>query len=168
MPRHDDREPRDDPYDRDRRRSWDDDRDRWDERDSRGRFPDADDYVRRRYDDFDGYDSLPRRDERPSSLGLWSFLISIATGGVLLLVIGAAVVMTIDPTVNLTEDSPEAMILGLGMLGGLGVAVIGLVLGFRGLAAPNTGKVLAILGIVFNGLILLGTLGLMVIGIAVS
>jgi hypothetical protein len=151
--------------DRDRDR----DEDRWnrpsDDRDRRDRYSDREDW--RRYDD--PYDDRPRNRPQGSSMpGIVSFIIGIASGLVICVLIVVAVILTLEAGGNLDENSPEAMIVGLGIIGALGLALVGLILGIIGLGGDRPLKVLAGLGVVFNGLILLGTLGLIVLGIAVG
>jgi len=119
-------------------------------------------------DDLDIRRRGPRYDrppQRPGSSGwaVTSFVLALVSGLFLLGTILAAV--AIGAGGPIPENDPRNMSIGCAAIGGLALAVFGLVLGFVGLG-QNNGTVFAILGIVLNGLILLGVVGLMCIGIA--
>jgi hypothetical protein len=66
------------------------------------------------------------------------------------------------------EESPQAIIVGLGIFAGMGLAVIGLGLGIAGLAQSNRIKLFAILGLIFNAVVFLGVCGIIGLGLAVG
>jgi hypothetical protein len=160
----------DDPEDRPRRRSWEEDRDEWDRyadgRARRGRSSE-DDRGRRRYDDFD-YDREPRKTQGSSLPCVLSFILALVAGVLILGVFVAAGVLTMQAGGDLDENSPEAVFIGLGMMAGLGLALLGLILGIVGTLGDHSKKVFAYIGATLNGLILLGTVGLICAGIAVG
>ena len=67
---------------------------------------------------------------------------------------------------ELDENSPEAMIVGLGVFAGFGLNLISLGLAIAGLCERRRKKVFAVLGLVINILLFFGVCGLMVIGAA--
>jgi hypothetical protein len=64
------------------------------------------------------------------------------------------------------RDIPRhwTMLIGFVGLGGMVLALLGAVIAVTGLIIPDRKKVFAMLGLIFNGLIVLGVLLLMVIG----
>ena len=69
---------------------------------------------------------------------------------------------------NFSEESVEAMIVGLGLFTCWGIGFFSIVLGIVGVCQPYTNKLFPILGIVISSLVLLGTFGLMVLGLVAS
>ncbi len=120
---------------------------------------------------------LPRSRNQPppggpfsqSGLGVASLVISIIVGITMFATIVGATIMVADQVNQpMNDDDPRAIVLGLLILGGIGVALVGLVLGILGAMQPNTSPICAIIGIVFNGLILLAVGGMMCFGMAVG
>jgi hypothetical protein len=66
------------------------------------------------------------------------------------------------------EQSPQVMLLGLVILAGMLAALVGAVLAIIGLTERNRYKAFPMVGLLFNGLILLGVIALMVIGMAMA
>lgn len=103
-----------------------------------------------------------------SGLGIASFVMSILVG----LSIFAAMVTTAfvesAKGAEVQDDSPEAVILGFTIIGLLFVDLLALALGVAGLVQPNRQKIFAVLGTVFSLLIVLGTVGLIVIGLTMA
>jgi hypothetical protein len=142
------------------------------------------------YDDDDRYDDSPRRrsryeddfddapyrsrsrdddDGRPlkhSRFGIASFIIALAVGVFEFILIAIAGVLSVQAGGELDENSPEAMLLGLGILGGFAMNLISLGLAIAGLCERRRNKVFAILGLVINVLLFFGVCGLMAIGAA--
>ncbi len=54
------------------------------------------------------------------------------------------------------------------MLGGLAVAFLGMLLGIGGLFQTNRKRIFAVLGVVFNVMVVVAFVGLMVLGLAVK
>jgi hypothetical protein len=100
--------------------------------------------------------------QKHSGVGIASFVLAIvAVVGELVLITVAAVLVQQGKS----QRSPAMMVTGCLLIAGLGVCVVGAILGIVGLFLPNRKKVFAILGLCFNGMILLAVLGLMVIGL---
>jgi hypothetical protein len=103
-----------------------------------------------------------------SGLGIASFALSLVMGLSLFAMIGFATYMAAQNPEQFDEESPAAIVLGLGIMGALGLAVIGLGLGIAGVAQSDRNKLFAILGLVFNGLVVLGVCGILGLGLAVG
>ena len=113
------------------------------------------------------YDT-PNYDLRHSGLGIASFVISLFCGfGEFALVMVAGFLEASTPK-GLDEESVAAVLLGLALLGGLGLAFIGLVLGVAGLLTSNRKKVFAVLGLAFNAMLLLAVVGLVLLGLTMG
>src|SRR5262245_30658384 len=117
----------DDLDDRARRRSWEEDIDEWDRySDGRARRGGSSEDERgRRYDDFN-YDRESRKTQGSSLPCVLSFVLSLIAGVLILGVFVVAGVLTMQAGGDLDENSPEAVFIGLGMMAGLGLALLGL------------------------------------------
>ena len=103
-------------------------------------------------------DSRPKR----SALGIASFAIGIVSGIWEFIAVIAAGVMVASG--DFDKESAKVILLGLGILAGMGLAVLGGIFGIAALCMPGRDKLFATLGLIFNALVLLGIIGLMVIG----
>jgi hypothetical protein len=124
---------------------------------------------RRRSSRYDEEEDLPRfRQEPPhSGLGIASFALSIFLGLVVfLLIVVAGVLEATNP--GMSNNSPAVMLLGLAFIAALLGDVAALILGAAGLFQENRKKVFALLGVIFSGLLLLGSLFLILLGMLVS
>jgi hypothetical protein len=117
------------------------------------------------------------RENRQSRMGLASFILAIiaVVGVVVLIVISATLVSSapgFDP--NSPQIDPESAafgalaLVGFGILACLLVNLVGLGLGVAGVIQRRRKKLFAILGLVFNGLVLLGVIVLVVAGLALA
>ena len=103
-----------------------------------------------------------------SGLGIASFIIAVAVGfGMALLVVYAGVVEASTPG-GMNEQSTMAMLIGFGALGGMAAAVLGIVLGIGGLVQRDRKRLFAVLGLVLNGLTIVGVAGLILVGLLVQ
>ena len=91
-----------------------------------------------------------------SGPGVASFITALVAGGmVFTCIVVAGIVEATDPGA-LHDDSPLAVILGLGIIFSLVVCFAGVALALAGLMQDKRNKVFAVIGLVFNGLILVG------------
>ncbi|MFO0865837.1 MAG: hypothetical protein U0744_14495 [Gemmataceae bacterium] len=125
---------------------------------------------RRRYDEDDPYDDdRLRRDSLPHSApGIASFIAAILAGllafGMILL--AAANADNIEFEIERKSGIGVAFIFLL--LGSGATMLVGVILGIVGCVQPHRKKIFAILGLVFNLLIVLAVCGLMLIGLAAA
>jgi hypothetical protein len=87
---------------------------------------------------------------------------------VVLVIAVAGVMASHAPGGELDEKSPQAMVVGLLICGCLISAIVGGVLGAVGLTQRNRHKVFPALGLALNGLIILGTALLIILGTALG
>jgi len=118
-------------------------------------------------------DALDRRTEngnghRQSGLGITSFVLAISAGVTAFALVAIAGALEASTPEGMDEESPQAMIVGLGIFGVVGLNMLGIGLGVAGLVHPNRLRTFAVLGLVFNILVILGLGGIMVIGLTVA
>jgi hypothetical protein len=101
-----------------------------------------------------------------SGIGIASFIISLLSGFGMLFVILVTGAMVASSPHALDEESIEAAVVGIFTLTFLFLSLIGLGLGLGGLCERRTRKTFAILGAIFSACTILGTLLLMLVGIA--
>ena len=91
-----------------------------------------------------------------SGPGVASFVTALVAGTlVFVCIIVAGIVEASDPGA-LHDESPLAVVLGLGIIFSLVVCFAGVALAIAGLMQDKRNKVFAVIGLVFNGLILAG------------
>lgn len=103
-----------------------------------------------------------------SGLGIASFVISILSGVLIFFLIVIAGVMEASTPGGMDEESVGAIVVGLFLIGFLFTALVALGLGIGGLVQRNRKKIFAILGTVFSGLTIVGTLFIMLLGLAMG
>jgi hypothetical protein len=120
-------------------------------------------------DDDDDYDIRRSRRRRRkkrqggAALGIISFAIAIICMFAVFVLLIAAVVIGANGPVN--DNDPVVVMLGLGIIGCMLAAVVGIVLGAVGAFQSNTiGTTCSIIGVAINTLILLGVLFVMCLG----
>lgn len=136
-----------------------------------------------RFSDEQSHDPGPLKQSR---LGIASFIIALAA--VVLIIVSFVIAsanaadfleMTenYENTVITTEEEAQEilgeslgsiLLIGITMIGSIGIAFIGLILGFIGIFAKNRKKAFAIIGLILNALIVLGAFGLVVVGIIIG
>jgi cytochrome c biogenesis protein CcdA len=100
-----------------------------------------------------------------SRLGIASFLIGLVIGLGNLSLIAAAAVMGQH---RQAKNSPALIALGLLFVAGMGLSLVGIGLGVAGVIQRDRRKVLAVVGLCFNGAALLAVEALMFIGLAMK
>jgi hypothetical protein len=135
-------------------------------------------FMTNEHDDYYGEEPAEehRNEDRPqyfedhpnSGLGIASFVISLVAGLIAFgLIVAAAVIAAGNPN-GVDEKSPVAIALGCSVIMVSFCILVGLCLGIAGLVQRNRKKLFAVLGTCFNGLLLLGLLGLVILGIALG
>ena len=99
-----------------------------------------------------------------SWLGIGSFVISLAGGFAMLLLFGVAGYLQISTPGGMDEKSMTAILIGLMLFALIGAHLVGAGLAIGGLTQKDRKKVFAVLGLVFNVLVILCTLALMALG----
>ncbi|MBB3108317.1 hypothetical protein FHS18_000345 [Paenibacillus phyllosphaerae] len=122
----------------------------------------------------------PEHKQKHAGLGIASFIIGITS---ILAFITSMVVAASSIMNQITEDGNPALdaaalvdsadgallvLSGLLMIGCLALAFIGLVLGIIGVCLKNRRKVFGILGVVFNGLLVMGTISIIGLGLVLQ
>jgi hypothetical protein len=109
---------------------------------------------------------MRRLDRAPhSGLGIASFVLALLNFGAALVVFAGLVAIVAAHPGGVPEDNPAQALLGLAMIATFGSALMGLGLGIGGACQRDRKKVLAYLGVAFNGMVLLGGSGIMCIGL---
>lgn len=115
-----------------------------------------------------------------SGLGIASFILALVAvlGLVIAIIISVAAAsefINLDPSKiesSIVEGSVEELAPFIGafllMLGAIGISIIGLILGIIGAVIKTRKKVFSIIGIILNGLIVVGTILLLALGAAVA
>ncbi|MFM7028201.1 MAG: hypothetical protein ACKOXK_05960 [Chakrabartia sp.] len=102
--------------------------------------------------------------QNSSGLGIASFVISLVSGIALFLLIIMAGILELSTPGGVDEESGGAMILGLFLLLFMGASCVSLVLGIIALSKKQGSNVFPLLGTVFSGIALVGTIGIMILG----
>jgi hypothetical protein len=103
-------------------------------------------------------------ERKHSGLGISSFVISLGAGFAMFVLFCVAGFMETTTPGGIDEKSGVAVVLGLVIFAVIAVHLLGLGLAIGGLTQKDRKKVFSILGLVFNGLIIVGTIGLIVLG----
>jgi hypothetical protein len=103
-----------------------------------------------------------------SGLGIASLILSIVSGlGLFLLLAVAGIVETSTPG-GMDENSPEAVLIGLFLIGFVFSSLLALGLGIGGLVQQNRRKAMAVVGTVLASVSLIGITFIMMLGIALG
>lgn len=106
--------------------------------------------------------------KRHSGLGIASFVIALGGGvGEFALVVITAVLMAHRPG-RVNPPAVTVILLGLGILGGIALHFVGVGLGIAALFQRDRTKIFAILGLIFNALVVISICGMMAIGMVVG
>ena len=105
-------------------------------------------------------------DQKHSRLGIASFITSIVSGVLMFLLLVIAGVMETSTPGGMDENSAGAMMVGLFLFAFLGAALVALGLGIGGLIEKDRKKIFAILGTVFAAITVVGTIFILMLGLA--
>ncbi len=103
--------------------------------------------------------------KKHSGLGIASLIVSLATGLVVFLAVGALAVMDSAVEGGLDEESPAVVLLGLVILGSMAVLLGSLGLGVAGLFQPDRNRTTAIIGTIVSAAAFLGITALVCLGL---
>lgn len=103
-----------------------------------------------------------------SAFGIASFIVSLVSGAMTFLLIFVAGLIEISTPGGMSEESAEAMIIGLFMLILLLAFLVSLGLGITGLCENGRRKVFAILGTLFSSVLLFSMSLLLLTGMAMA
>lgn len=103
-----------------------------------------------------------------SGLGIASLILSILSALAIFALVVLAGMMEAATPGGLDENSTEAMLVGLLLFAFVGAALLALGLGIGGLVQSNRRKTLAIIGTVVSTCTLLGSAGIVLLGLAVG
>ena len=104
-------------------------------------------------------------EQKHSGIGIASFVMSLVFGLGMLVIMVIAAMMEASTPGGMNQESPEAMAVGLAVIGCLLMVAIGGILGVVGVLQKDRNKLFAILGLVLNGLVLLGTVAIIAVGL---
>lgn len=107
-------------------------------------------------------------EQKHSGIGIASFIISIVAGILIFIVLGIAGSIEASTPGGMDENSTEAVMIGLAIIGLLFLNVLSVGLGIGGLLQKERKKIFAILGTVFSSFLILSVIGLMVLGTMVQ
>jgi len=103
-----------------------------------------------------------------SGLGIASFALSIVVGVAVFVVFAVAGIVETTTPGGMDEESPAAILIGLGIFGASGLGLVALGLGVASFFQAGRKKLFGILGVVFSAGILLVTAGMIVLGLMVG
>lgn len=101
-----------------------------------------------------------------SGMGIASFIMAIVVGISAFALIVIAGVIEMQTPGGMDEESPEAIIIGLGIFGVIGLNLLGVGLGIAGIVQPDRNKIFAYLGLAANAMVIFGICGLIGLGLA--
>lgn len=103
-----------------------------------------------------------------SALGILAFIAGLGSGVLMLCLIVVAGVMETRTPGGLDEDSPVSITIGLLLFAFAGLALLAIGIGIGSFFQRDRRHIFGILGVVFAGLTLLGTVGLLILGVAMG
>lgn len=107
-------------------------------------------------------------ERKQSGLGIASFIIAILVGLSAVALVVIAGMIEVSTPGGMDDQSPAAMIIGLGVFAIVGLCMLGIGLGVAGFFQPHRTRIFCVLGVAFNGLVILGLAGLIVVGLTVA
>lgn len=106
--------------------------------------------------------------QKHSGLGIASFITSIVSGILIFALIVIAGVMEASTPGGIDEESAVAIIVGVFLFAFLGASLVALGLGIGGLMHRERKKIFAVLGAVFSAATVVGTIFIMMLGLAMG
>jgi hypothetical protein len=106
--------------------------------------------------------------QRHSGLGIASFIVSLGSAGMVFIMFVIAGYLEMSTPGGVDENSPTVALVGLGILGFMATALVGAGLGIGGLFQRDRLQLFSILGIVLGGVTLIGTIGLIGLGLSMQ
>ncbi len=106
-------------------------------------------------------------EQKHSGLGIASFITSIVSGILILLLIVITSVIETSTPGGMNEESAGATMVGLFLFACLGAALVALGLGIGGLIQKERKKIFAMLGTVFAAVTIVGTIFIVMLGLAI-
>jgi len=107
-------------------------------------------------------------EQRHSGLGIASFITAIASAVLMFLLIVVAGALEASTPGGMDEESAAAMLVGLFLILFMLTSVVALALGIAGLFQRDRKRVFPILGTVFSSFTVLGTILLVMVGLAMG
>ncbi len=102
---------------------------------------------------------------RHSGMGIAAFIVALLGGVLLFVMIAVAGVAESRTPGGLDEGSSTAVLIGLGIMAAVLMELVALGLGIGGVLQKDRQRIFAVLGLVFSIGAMLGTVGLMVLGL---
>jgi hypothetical protein len=102
---------------------------------------------------------------RHSGFGIASFILGVILAVLDLFLLMIAAIAESRTPGGLDENSPQAVLIGLGLLGSMAAQLVGLTLGIVGLFMSSRLKAFAIAGTVVNGLVFAGMVAILIVGL---
>ncbi|MBO1272981.1 hypothetical protein J3L11_15140 [Shewanella sp. 4t3-1-2LB] len=103
-----------------------------------------------------------------SGLGISSFIVSLAAAILIFITLVIAGNLANTTPGGLDENSRTAMTIGFAIIGLVLLSLVALGLGIAGLFQKDRQKVFPILGTVFSSFTILGTIGLILLGLSLT
>ena len=103
-----------------------------------------------------------------TGFGIASFVIALVAGATVFSVILIAGVLETQLPGGLGPDGPAVMMVGFAFLAAMGLHLLGFGLGVGGIVQNDCKKVFAVLGLVFNSLVLIGSCGFLALGMTIA
>jgi len=110
----------------------------------------------------------PAEPLKHSGAGVASFIISLVAGLAMMIVLIVAGVLGASSGGALDQNDPTTMMIGFGVICDCMLFVVGAVLGIVGLFQGDRKRIFAVLGLIFNLLLVLGVGALVAIGLALG
>ncbi len=115
-----------------------------------------------------GNENNAEQQKKHSGLGIASLVIAILAGGFeLITIIIAGILETASPT-GIRADSLTAMLIGIAMFMGMGLSCFGLGLAVGGWVDKSRKRIFATVGFIANCVDIMGTLGLILLGLVAA